>query len=361
MVKQKLKALLSLVQDEDVIRLVESFGGAFHHQDDRHLWFTTVCHGGDSSKLCYNCDTKNFYCYTNCGYMSIPSFISHAGGVSYREAMFQFEAMVSPYLRQGVGVLHGLVEQQELEELKEMLEQITHTSSKAFHFTPVKGYPLDCFEDNVFYEGWIEEGISIETMQTFGIRWDELNLAIIIPHYDIESQLIGIRTRQLAEGTGKYLPLVIGTETYNHPLGMNLYGIHLHKKAVERYRQAVIVEGEKSVMQHHTWYGKDSTALAVCGFHVTGEQRDMLLRLDVEEVILAFDKDVDMDVTPETITDAYERYCEKVNHIGRQFAPYCKVSALVDGGSLLGLKDSPTDKGQEVFEELMRKRQFISP
>ena len=42
------------------------------------------------------------------------------------------------------------------------------------------------FDENTFYKSWIDEGISIDTMRKFRIRWDERHGYVIIPCRNVE-------------------------------------------------------------------------------------------------------------------------------------------------------------------------------
>ena len=61
----------------------------------------------------------------------------------------------------------------------------------------------------------------------FGIFLLSLNnFFSIIPHYDINNNLIGIRERTLIkenEVYGKYRPAYLNGKLYNHPLSFSLY------------------------------------------------------------------------------------------------------------------------------------------
>ena len=95
---------------------------------------------------------------------------------------------------------------------------------------------------------WIAEGISAEVQKKFNIRFSYEKNQIIINHYDIRGELIGIRSRMLDEEDleyGKYRPTRIGIkQQYNHQLGFNLYGIWEHKNAIQLTKRAIIYEGE---------------------------------------------------------------------------------------------------------------------
>ena len=55
---------------------------------------------------------------------------------------------------------------------------------------------LNLYND-IYFEGWIKENISIESMKKYHIKYDIVNERIIIPHFDINNNLIGIRCRNL--------------------------------------------------------------------------------------------------------------------------------------------------------------------
>ena len=96
--------LLEQVTDEIVIAIMEENGSPLYRtsRDTRTqqecLWFRTICHDGDSSKLCYFTQTKDFYCYTNCGRMTFFDFIKkikipETAGASYQDFPFMAEVL----------------------------------------------------------------------------------------------------------------------------------------------------------------------------------------------------------------------------------------------------------------------------
>ena len=118
----------------------------------------------------------------------------------------------------------------------------------------------------------------------------------------------------------------------------------------------MLVEAEKSCLQAFTCYGDDSFVVATCGNRISLNQRKILLNtLKVSEIILAFDRDYKEP-------DSYE--AERVYKLYlKQIYPllnYCHVSMLLDTGDLLGYKDSPTDRGKAVLEELLDNKHRIT-
>lgn len=103
----------------------------------------------------------------------------------------------------------------------------------------------------VFYPTieWLNDGIDIESMHRYQIRYSINENKIIIPHYDPYGSLVGVRCRVLNEDeleNGKYRPIYINGRLCNHPLGYNLYGLNLIKGNIKRIGMAIITEGEIS-------------------------------------------------------------------------------------------------------------------
>ena len=191
-------------------------------------------------------------------------------------------------------------------------------------------------------------------MDKFNIRYSVSRNQIIIPHYDINGNLIGIRGRTLneeeAEEFGKYRPIEIEGVEYAHPLSLNLYGIYENKEAIKRIKRVVLFEGEKSVLKGYNYYGNNNISLAVCGSHINKRQIDLLIKnFDINEIIVAFDKEYETQ-------REYVNYLVRYSEACKKYKNYCNFSIVMDKNNLLDLKDSPIDKGKEVFEQLIRER-----
>ena len=115
---------------------------------------------------------------------------------------------------------------------------------------------------------WIEEGITPEVLERANIRYYPTEEQIIIPHYDANGELIGVRGRTLGQEEakiyGKYRPLRANNQLYNHPLGLNLYNFNNAKENIKRTGVAVIFEGEKSVLKAQSYFGIDSDIYVAC-------------------------------------------------------------------------------------------------
>lgn len=102
---------------------------------------------------------------------------------------------------------------------------------------------------NVEITPWLQEGISQDVIEKAGIGYYPGSDMITIPHYDINGKFIGLRGRALAsddvEQFGKYRPVRIMNKIYNHPLGMNLYGLNWNKENIKNMNKAILFESEQ--------------------------------------------------------------------------------------------------------------------
>lgn len=143
---------------------------------------------------------------------------------------------------------------------------------------------------------WLNDGISKESMDKFNILYSISQNRIIIPHYDVNGKLIGIRGRALnqedIETFGKYMPIKLEKIWYTHPLSLNLYGLNKTKEAISNKKQAIVFEAEKSVLLMDGFYDKNNNSVAVCGSNFTNVQLKLLLKnCDINEIVIAFDKE----------------------------------------------------------------------
>ena len=81
---------------------------------------------------------------------------------------------------------------------------------------------------------------------------------------------------------------------------------------------------------------------------------NLLTSLNVEEVIIAFDKQF------QEIGDSeWTRWTKKLNEINKKYGKIVQISFIFDKWGLLDYKDSPIDKGKEIFLNLFKKRVTI--
>ena len=132
-------------------------------------------------------------------------------------------------------------------------------------------------------------------MDKYNIRFSPSQNKIIIPHYDEQGRLIGIRGRALnledIEQWGKYMPVMIENKIYSHPLSLNLYGLNRTKENIKESGIAYLGEAEKFCLQIESFDIPNCSA-AVCGNKLNKYALDILIRTcHPQEIVICFDKE----------------------------------------------------------------------
>ena len=347
--------VIEKVTDIHIKNLVLEFGATISEDDEVKMICTTICHGGASQKLYYYKESKTFYCYSECGSMSIIDFIMQVCHYDFTQALNFLASKI------GYSYKNSFVNRKE-DKLRKELEELLGLFPKKDNIKSTPKIPiitpkiLERF-DNLYRKEWLEDNINSETMREFNIKYYSYRDKIIIPHYDENNNLIGIRTRnfeawELEKGM-KYTPLYLQGKMYNHPLQFNFYGINKNKENIKRKKAVVLAEGEKAVLQAESYYGRENNiTLAICGSNVGMWHKNYIInKLKVDRIYLAFDKQWQSKKTLE-----YEKWVKKISKIIKMFSPFIDVYILWDNEDLLGYKDSPFDRGYNVLEEMFNKK-----
>jgi len=202
---------------------------------------------------------------------------------------------------------------------------------------------------------WLNEGITQEIMDSRGICYDPVNQGIVIPHYDENGALIGIRERTLIkeeEAYGKYRPAILNGVQYNHPLGFALYNLNFSKNNIRKIQKAIVVEGEKSCLKYASFFGTENDiSVAVCGSNLIQHQVDLLIKHGAKEIVIGFDRQWRQKNDTE-----FNQWVKKLQAIHKKYYSKVQISFIFDKENLLPYKASPLDEGAEVFIELFKRR-----
>ena len=191
-------------------------------------------------------------------------------------------------------------------------------------------------------------------MDRFKILYSISQNKIIIPHFNEKGELVGIRGRTLneeeAQTFGKYMPVQIENKWYSHPLSLNLYGLDINKDNIKKNGICYLFEAEKSCLQMDS-FSMPNCSAAICGSNFNKFQLKLLLKTaSPKEIVICFDKE---ELPKE------DKYFYKLLKLCRKYSKYCNFSFIYDRENLLDLKDSPTDKGEEIFKKLLEKRVVV--
>lgn len=345
-----LNELANELSDDRIVELVTSLGSDEYVDTDNAIIFKTVCHhygGSDGSlKLYYYKQNKKFHCFTQCGcnFNIYGLFERHYAAIGKNYDFFN-DILLPIYGDK----IYLQKESSSFVRYESDFSRLNQTKISV-NRTTINESLLNVF---TFYPTveWLNNGISIEAMKHYNILYSIDNNRIIIPHYDENGFLIGVRARALNKEDiefGKYRPVKIEGQLLNHQLGYNLYGLNLVKDNIRKTKMAIVAEGEKSALQYETMFGKENNiCVAACGSNFSQYQLRLLQKYNAEQILIAFDNQ-------EIEWNKKELYYKKLWSLCGRYKNLCRIGFIWDTKNLLGLKDSPFDRGKEIFLELYK-------
>ena len=373
--KDKIKNSLSI---EQVFDLVSELGGE-PTMYDGYFISETICHnhpGNGSHKLYYYDNTKLFRCYTECqDTFDIFQLVCKVKNIA-QEYKIKYDQEGKEVLSewslydavQFVAVYYGLeaenenffIKRIELQDWEFLNKYEANNLEKQRQIVD-----LHIYDDKILkhlprprLKDWEDEGISPEVAAAANICYDPHSNGIIIPHYNIDDKLIGIRIRTLTkeqEKYGKYKPAILNGKMFNHPLGFNLYNLNNSKRHIQTFKRCFIFESEKSCLKYSSYFGlNNDLSVAICGNALNNYQVNLLLSLGVKELIIALDKQY-----KQVGDEEWKRWTQKFYQIHNKYGKEVQVSYMFDFDNYLNYKDSPIDKDKNTFLWLYKNRIII--
>lgn len=357
----KYEKILNRLTTSDIIQLVSQFGipeTSIRYYNNQ-LIMPTGCHneiiGQAKHKLYYYESTKKFYCYTCCGSMNPFDFIVQAyrtRGVKYSlsNAAIMLEKIIQERLKDGFAIV---------EHKQPVIQEIEDDWHKTL--TEYNIAVMDCFSRNKKYlKIWEKEGISFDTMDKFGIKFDMIRNRMVIPIYDDKGVFVGAKVRNFnqedIENGRKYMPLIHNNEIYSYDRGKVLYGLNFNKRAIKAAKRAIIFEAEKSCLLYDSLY-VGNKAVSIGGSNVSVYQVELLKEMGVETVVLALDNDYSLLPKEDGKYDKYFGLYKMLKEANKLSAKGFAVEIVYDWEQeFLENKDAPIDKGREVWNKLYRNR-----
>ena len=361
--KSEIKNLLNI---EDIFNLLYEWGG-----DPEYTSFgilsATICHnapGEGSKKLYYYSNSTLFHCYTGCSDPSFDIFelvikvfeIQHNKKVDLNEAV-RYIAM-----RQGYnGRIEDALEEEGLEDWSILsnynrIQNIEIGEKKNIVLKEYDDIILSRFNYKIKIAPWLKENISQEVIEKAKIGFYPGGDQITIPHFDADGRFIGVRGRTLCQQEcelyGKYRPLKVNQVLYNHPLGMNLYGLNWSKDAIKTIKKAIIFESEKSCLLYASYFGwENNISVACCGSSVSAYQIQLLIEAGAEEIIIAFDRQFQ-----EIGDNEFKKLKANLLKLHERYKNFVKINFIFDKNMITGYKASPIDEGKDKFLKLFKER-----
>lgn len=309
--------IIDNLQDDKIISLMQQLGAHTYKETDNVIIFPTICHNINSEeasmKLYYYKNNHLFFCYSNCQGMSIFKFLKEyyeTRQVEYDWHSDILNVIINCSLADGTKAQNR--------GYKTVRDNYNYKNPKDLEI--LNNNLLDSFSHYYPVE-WLNDGISKQSMDKYHILFSKEQNKIIIPHYNINDKLIGIRGRALneyeVENVGKYAPVFIENKCYSHPLSMNLYGLNEAKDNINKYKILFLGEAEKFCLQLDG-FDIPNCAAAVCGSNFNKFQLKILLEHCMpNEIVICFDKE---EKENENV------YYNKLRNICTKYKNYCNMS-----------------------------------
>jgi hypothetical protein len=362
------QTLKSKLTERNIIEIVTRLGGTLKDENDEYMIFTSITYDIDADN-----HKPKLYCYK-----------SNFNFVEYHISMDTFDIfeLIKERYRL-MGVRYGFIDcmkfvcatigidfnsndfnSNQYEFINANLKRFTNKTNKA-ELKVFDDTILNKFE-NWYHQSWLDDNITIETMDKYNIKYYDYGNQIIIPCYNQYNQLIGIRARNLdPNASAKYIPYKDidwhngDKGWYKFNVGSTFYGLNHNINAIRKFKKVIVCESEKAVLQGDSYFGDNNIILGMYGSAMTKQKRDILLELGIDEIIIAIDFDYleesySNQEEYESLTD-WEVYENKVYKIADMFKGWCNVSAIVDYNPE-HKKDCVTDYGKDKFIKLYKRR-----
>lgn len=181
-------------------------------------------------------------------------------------------------------------------------------------------------------------------MKKFLVGWDRVRKRITVPVFYQDGILMGIMGRAIFEmGTEDYEVLYGEEPKYhiyeNYPIGDVLFGEHLFPKGNDT---AIIVEGTFDLLWMHQLGFINSLSTIIANF--TEQQREVLFKLGVKNVVLFYDDDA-----------AGRIACKKAYEL---LKPFFKVFIVTYPEAEDDEKQDVMDLDQEQIQKMLDNKRF---
>ena len=361
--KVEIRELLSL---EDIYNLLREWGGEPEFTDFGIL-STTICHnqpGEGSKKLYFYENSGLFRCYTGCdSSFDIFELTMKVFSIQYHQSIDLNEAVRFIAAKHGISGKYeigdkdnSLVEDWTALSNYDRIQSIEIAEKKSITLKEYENEILDRFNYTLKITPWLEEEISQEAIERAKIGYYPGGEQITIPHFDQNGRFVGLRGRTLGQEEGelygKYRPLKINRQFYNHPLGMNLYNLNNAKNQIKIIKKAIVFEAEKSVLKYQSYFGfENDISVACCGSSLSAYQVQLLMEAGAEEIIIAFDRQFQ-----EIGDDEFKHLKTNLLKLYNKYKNFVKITIIFDKNKITDYKSSPIDEGKEKFLKLFKER-----
>lgn len=288
--------------------------------------------------LAFNAEGNYYHCFS-CGKSGgMIGFLMDFEGLDFESAVKKAASLADIDLSK-------MCQSKTVTFLRKWREILSQKDKKPFEHPILPNETLKQFSREEVRE-WLEEGIEQEVMDIFDIRVDNLSNRIVYPVYDIDKRLINIKGRTRYEN---YKKLKLPKYINYYKVGVMDYFQCLETTLpyVKKKSEIIIFESIKSVMKAYGWGYRNCVSAET--HTLSAEQISLLARLNVKNVVFAYDSDVSY-------------WDKKVRDNIDILRRLTNVYIIEDRQKLLGgaeAKNAPADCGEEIWKELYQNKRKV--
>jgi hypothetical protein len=326
-----------IIENNKIEEILEELGCVVSKNNDKEIRCSVTC---DNNTTALKIDKENL----NYKYYGDEKIIVH----KYGDILILIQDLKEYSFLESINFLKNLLKLDniQLEQSKKILPfgGFYHgVKTNTCQETEIPTYAesiLNQFDNHSSYK-FLQDGISLQTQKKFNIRYDIVSERILLTWRNYEGKIAGITGRYNAEdyeerGLPKYMPVI---PSKNFKKSQLLYGYY------ENYSNMInnvcfIFEAEKSVLMLNSVGINNS--VAVGSHNLSTKQIQLVQALFPINIILAYDKGIE----EEHLIEECNRLKYKNSFIKT------KIGYIWDDSDLLDDKESPIDKGKEIFQQL---------
>lgn len=344
-------SLKSKLTDDCIIELMDALGAPLMKADSNNLIFPSICHHGADAinhrpKLWFNQERQVFHCWV-CGlHTDAIGLVQNVKHIDFNQAV----SYICSILHLQVGQIK---ENKCIDNWAELRRFLPNAEPEPDKLLTYDKSILSLF-DHLYPQEWLDYGISADILDKFDIGWYARQACISIPVV-FNGQLVGVRgryTREQDVAKGKYRPIcTLDGQVLKFPSSACLYGYDQNKAAIEKSRQVVLFESEKSVLKVPS-FGIDN-ALAVFGSNISKQHIQLLLELGVNDVVLCMDSDY-----KQVGDDEFKFFVVKMKKLAAKLKPFFNCSIVYNNQDYdmykCNMMDIPYEQAMKLWESRVK-------
>lgn len=324
--------LSELIESIDILEYISQYTD--FTEENGEFWALSPLKEEKTPSFSIRKETNSFYDFSSGIGGNVLTFVRYYNKCGYQEAI--------EILKKYAGT-DGVVQQRKRLESTEVAKRYQKPKKKPpkDKTTVLQENHMDQYEKNdEKLSVWESEGISRGSLDKFQVRYDSFSNRLVYPIRDPNGKIVNIGGRTLDPD---WKEKKLRKYTYFMPWGemKTIYGLAENREEILKKGEIILFEGCKSVLLADT-YGFYNTG-AILTSHLNPNQMKLLAGLGCR-VVFALDKEVPV----------------REDHNIRKLKQFVNVQYVWDKDGLIGEKDSPVDRGPEVWKKLYEGRLSLS-